>query len=296
MKRLHVVTGDYSSLRDYHLSLLLAEQADNVTLISKDEPLSYNGGSLFSDTEILVLNEKILASRVKEVDQTLADSPSTSIVISTDKMSSPLKRLLESQPDSQHDSLSEKKAADTIRTFLTQVPLSLSVPGREMIVEHVGESVDEVIPIIRVLSEIYAPDEKLSVENIQPYLGTQGLRLIWRLTDAIDMGNTHEALYVLNSVLRESSPHAVMGLIQAHFKRMFYLSTTGKPDPLEDSGKKESYPVIKARKSMKRYGSYLPTCYSLVSDAVMNMRGLSSIPPHLTIEILVSRLCAMKER
>lgn len=295
MTRLTIITGDHPALRDYRLSALIREREGAVTSVNKGENIVYTGGSLFADEETIIISEKVLAPRVKEVERILEESPTTSFIISTEKMSSPLTKLCAAF-DGEHESLSEKKAADSVRAFLSYVPLNLTAQARERVVEHVGESVDDVLPIVRVLSEVHPPEKQLNVEDVDPYLGERGLRLIWKLTDAIDAGDMQQALMVLNSVLKDSTPHSVVHLIQGHFKRMFYLYTVGVPDPLDESTGKEPYPVVKARRSMSRYGSYIPTCYELVSTAVMDMRGLSSIPNHLIIEILVSRLCSMKER
>lgn len=293
MKKIHVIASKSDAMRQYRLEQILLDIPEGILTKSQpQEPIPYNGASLFAEEETILMVEKITADRVKEIAGILKESDSTSFLISTDKCLASLSKVVK-EHEGIVESFEGKKSPDIVRDFLASTPLNLSPPAREKIIQHVGESIDEVVPIVRVLSSVFK-EELLSAEMVEPFLGGMGTRLIWGLTDAIDSGNVAQALLVLNSVLETSSPHAVIGLLHSHFKRMFYLYTIDKADPLDGSVGKEPYPVIKARRAINKYGKTVPLCYDLVSKAVGDMRGLSRVPPQMIMEILVSRLCAMK--
>lgn len=294
MKRLHAIISKYDAIRQYRLEKVLSlVPSDIVVEAVKGKPVPHNGGSLFADDEVIVLRETITANRLKEVKNIMDESPSTHFVISSDQDLKALRDLVDlHSPNAVREFYGGKKADVVVGGFLDMSGLKLNYRNKQRITHHIGESVEEVVPLVRLLTSLYGAHP--TDENIEAHLGEMGTRPIWDLTAAIDAGNITRALTVLNSVLKDSSPHAVIGLLNSHFRRMFYLYTLNKAEPLADSSEKETYPVIKAREALRKYGASVPSCYDLVSKASMDMKGLSRVPPHMILEILVSRLCVMR--
>lgn len=277
---------------DYVLCQLVnAIPKDERDFISPGENLSgAMGGSLFCDQSTLILQEKPDAARLKEI----ATASDYSDIIITCQAATPTMRKLSQTHDVTFIEFTSKKAYENVQAFLNFIPLHLSPQAKNIIVNHVGESAHLAALIVSELEQIPREEgEVVGEDEVRYYLGTPGLKAVWALTDTIDTGNTPQSLEVLDNLLQENSPHALISILISHYTKMFYFYLLGKPDPTAEEGARLPYPAIKAQKAMRHYGANVLACYELTHDASAEMKGIKRIPANLVLEILVGRLSAM---
>lgn len=288
-----IVVSKVDVYRDYGIERLSENipEEQQTRILPNGNLDRFGGASLFADEETLILSEDPSADRVKDIAEA---SDRGDVILATKTLSSPLKKLSQTHTVEVYD-FSDKRAQVNTRNFIRFYGLNLESSAESMIVSHCGESSKLAVGILRSLEFAYGREAFISQADIQAYLGAPGQKIVWSLTETIDSGNVKQSLSVLNNLLEENSPHSLVGLMKAHYQKMFYIYTTGLSSPTANKTEltKPSYPVIKARKALNRYGVNIIMCYELVSQASDDMKGIKRVPPHLVMEVLVSRLASL---
>lgn len=182
---------------------------------------------------------------------------------------------------------------------LAAAGLHVDGPGRTHIAEHVGEDAGAMVGLIERLVGVFGPGARLSLSDIEPFLGTAGGVPPWELTDAIDHGDVPTALDRLQRTLAGGRhPLALMATLQSHFLRMLRLDgadATSEKAAAEILGLKGStFPARKALTQVRRLGpKRLRRCVELLAEADLDLRGAKAWPDELIVEVLVARLAVV---
>lgn len=170
-----------------------------------------------------------------------------------------------------------------------------------LIEEHLGENRSQVISLISTLEAVYGPGERLSAEQVEPFLGESGDVPPWDLTDAIDSGRIDVALDKLHRMMGAGGRHPlqIMSTLQTHYLRMHRLDgapVAGEKQAAALLGMKGStFPAKKALAQSKKLGSAnLRQAITLLAGADRSLRGELGWPPELVMEVLVARLANLR--
>ncbi len=113
----------------------------------------------------------------------------------------------------------------------------LSRDAADLITKHLGDDAGRVVALVEVLSAAFGPDERLSADDVRPYLGEEGTVAPYLLTNAIEEGDTARALELLHRLMTVTSakqpkpmhPLQIMGVLTGHYRRV--AAARRSPDP-----------------------------------------------------------------
>jgi DNA polymerase-3 subunit delta len=179
--------------------------------------------------------------------------------------------------------------------FLRSAPVKLDASAAQLLGQHVGEDLGRVEGLLGALASAYGEGARLTVEEVEPYLGEAGNVPRYELTDAIDRGDPAAALGVLHRMVEAGGLAAVQVLttLNGHFSNMLAL------DGANISGEREAagvlgipaYPAKKALEQSRRLGSArIAQGINWLARADLDVKGESGLPPEVVVEILVARL------
>jgi len=180
---------------------------------------------------------------------------------------------------------------------LNACPLKFDPAARRLLVDHIGSEVGNLPSLLEMLVSVFGEGAKVSVPDIEPYLGVSGDVAPWDLTDAIDGGDVSGALDVLHRMLNGGGRHPVqiLAILSSHYLRMLRLDDPeirSEKMAAEVLGLKGStFPAKKALDGTRRLGSdRLAEIAALLAQADLDLRGTKAWPPELVVEVLVARL------
>ncbi|MEY2397008.1 MAG: polymerase subunit delta [Actinomycetota bacterium] len=178
---------------------------------------------------------------------------------------------------------------------LHDAPVNVDAAAARLIESHLGEDIARLEPLVTLLTAAFGPGAKLGPAQVEPYLGEAGSSAPWDLTDAIDKGDAAAAIEQLHRLMGGSGRHP-LGIVSAlhnHVSRMARLdgaNVAGEAEAATLLGI-AAYPARKALTQSRRLGTdALLRMLSLVADADVDLRGRSSWPAELVLEVLVARL------
>ncbi len=194
---------------------------------------------------------------------------------------------------------SVSKAGDRkawLHDHLRQGPVKLEPRAAQLLGEHVGEDLSRVEGLLTALSAAYGEGARISVDDLEPYLGEAGNVPRYELTEAISRGETAAALGVLHRMFDAGGLSAVevMATMNRHYAQLLLLdgaTVSGEREAAELLG---SAPFVakKALDQTRRLGTArISQAITLLADADLDVKGGSGLPPELVIEIAVARLC-----
>lgn len=175
--------------------------------------------------------------------------------------------------------------------------LTLDNEARAALVNHVGDAAGRLPGVLSTLEGVFGEGARLSLADVEPYLGEAGDVAPWDLTDAIDAGDVPLALERLQRMLGGGGRHPlqVMATLANHYLRMLRLDdpdVRGEKAAAEVLGIKGStFPAKKALAGSQRLGSdRLADVAALLARADLDLHGARAWPPELVVEVLVARL------
>lgn len=178
---------------------------------------------------------------------------------------------------------------------LKAAPIKVDTAAAKLIEQHLGEDIARLEPLLNVLTAAYGPGTKISPAQVEPYLGDAGSSAPWDLTDAIDSGDANEAIKQLHRLLAGAGRHplGVISSLHNHVSRMARLDGANVAGEAEAAALLgiAAYPARKALSQSRRLGTdALLRMLGLVADAEVDLKGRSSWPEELILEVLVARL------
>lgn len=238
------------------------------------------------------------------VDYLVDPLPSTLLVLEWRQGKIP-KSLLEAVTrigGAQVDTSPGRKVGEWVAEHLSEAGLKVDGEGRARLVTWVGDEPSRLLGLIDLLRSTYGAGPKISLAEIEPFLGDDGGVPPWDLTDAIDRGDRTTALELLQRMIGqgERHPFQVLSTLHSHFARMLRLDgadVAGEKEAAELLGMKGStFPAKKAMGQARRLGhERIVKAVDLLAQADLDLRGGKAWPNHLVLEVLVARLATMSK-
>jgi DNA polymerase III subunit delta len=202
----------------------------------------------------------------------------------------------------QVDTSPGRKVGEWVAEHLSEAGLKVDAEGRSRLVTWVGDEPSRLLGLIDLLRSTYGAGPKISLAEIEPFLGDDGGVPPWDLTDAIDRGDRTTALDLLQRMIGqgERHPFQVLSTLHSHFARMLRLDgadVAGEKEAAELLGMKGStFPAKKAMGQARRLGhERIVKAVDLLAQADLDLRGGKAWPNHLVLEVLVARLATMSK-
>jgi DNA polymerase III subunit delta len=186
-----------------------------------------------------------------------------------------------------------------INDRIKQGPVRLDRRAQELVIDRLGEELGQLTGVLDALAAAYGEGATVDVEQVEPFLGAGGVAAPWELTDAIDAGDTDTALAQLHRMLLQRHPLAIMATLQRHFGALLRLDGSGITAEAEAASVlgMSPYPAKKVLAQSRKLGSTnIARGLQLIARADVDLRGGSSWPPEMVIELLVARLAKLTPR
>lgn len=189
--------------------------------------------------------------------------------------------------------------SDWFAQQLTSSSVRFDPQAERRLADHLGGDMGRLPGVLTTLEGVFAAGTKLSVVDIEPYLGDAGDLPPWDLTDAIDSGDVTRSLEVLDRMLVGGSRHPiqVLAVLTTHYLRMLQVDSPEirgekmAAERLGIVGKQSTFPAKKALSVAQRLGSArVGEFVALLARADLDLHGARNWPPELVIEVLVARL------
>jgi DNA polymerase-3 subunit delta len=183
-----------------------------------------------------------------------------------------------------------------LQDHLRGAPVKLEPQAAQLLGQHVGEDLGRVEGLLGALAAAYGPGARITVDDLQPYLGEAGNVARYELTDAIDRGDASAALAVLHRMTEAGGLSAVEVLfsLHRHYSNMLTLdgaTISSGEEAAQLLSVSSAFVGKKALEQSRRLGSArIGQAIQLLGDADLDVKGVTGLPPELVIEILVARL------
>jgi DNA polymerase-3 subunit delta len=183
-----------------------------------------------------------------------------------------------------------------LHDHLRGAPVKLEPQAAQLLGQHVGEDLGRVEGLLGALAAAYGQGARITVDDLEPYLGEAGTVARYELTDAIDRGEAAAALGVLHRMTDAGGLSAVEVLFSLHRHYSNMLALDGATvSSGEEAAQLLSVPSAfvgkKALEQSRRLGSArIAQAIALLADADLDVKGATGLPPEIVVEILVARL------
>lgn len=192
-----------------------------------------------------------------------------------------------------------KKAGDRqawIRDHIREAGVDLDGAAIARLVDWLGEEPARLDGVLATLAGAFGPGERLTVADIEPFLGEAGGVPPWDFTDAISDGQTSKALTLLGRMVHGGGRHPlqIMSTLHNHYANLARLDGSGartEKDAMAATGLTSPYPAKKALASYRRLGGEgTKRAMDLLARADVDLRGGTDLEAELVMEVLVARL------
>jgi DNA polymerase III subunit delta len=183
-----------------------------------------------------------------------------------------------------------------LHEHLRHAPVKLEPQAAQLLGQHVGEDLGRVEGLLGALAAAYGPGARISVKDLEPYLGEAGNVARYELTDAIDRGDPPAALSVLHRMTDAGGLSAVEVLfsLHRHYANMLALdgaTISSGEEAAQLLAVNSAFVGKKALEQSRRLGSArIGHAIELLAAADLDVKGATGLPPELVVEILVARL------
>ncbi|CAN5791635.1 DNA polymerase III subunit delta [soil metagenome] len=307
--------GDESALRDAvsaHVQELLGDANRSLAVDDYDDPdyeladviAAANTPPLFTDSRIVVARDigRFTAEQLRPMIAYLATpNETTSLVLAaaagrlpkslTDALAGAGGKTVTTTPPSR---LRDRQ--QWITETARRHGVSLDGDACSLVAAHFGEDVGMIAGLLETLAAAFGPDRRLHVEDVEPFLGERGGIPPWDFTDAIDRGQTPDALGMLDRMVRGGGRHPlqVMAVLHGHYTRLAKLDGAGARNEAQAASAMGIKPGFPARKALELYhklgGAKIKRAFELLAAADRDLRGARELPDDIVLEVLVARL------
>ena len=178
--------------------------------------------------------------------------------------------------------------------------LKIDAVALEEVVDWLGQDSARLPGLLDVLASTYGQKQRLSYEDVSPFLGQAGHVQPWDLTDAVDAGDTATALFMLRRMLRsgEFHPFQIMSLLQNHYTKALRLDGSGASDPAQAMaliGSRSDYQGRKYLELSRALGSKkMFDAVQLLARSDRALRGGTGLENEVVLEIMIARLSRLQ--
>ena len=209
----------------------------------------------------------------------------------------------------------EERAPETEKTDKVLIATAheagvlLHPDAARVIAAHLGDDAGRVAAIVDVLAAAHAPDVRLGVDDVTPYLGEAGAIPPYLLTNTIEAGDPAAALETLHRLMTVSTaqqpkpmhPLQIMGLLTGYYRRILRLDDPSLRTPADAvaalGGKVKEYPARKALDQARSLGAGgIRQAFDALFQADLDLKGARGIPEQAVMEVLVVRLTRLAAR
>jgi len=181
---------------------------------------------------------------------------------------------------------------------LQLAPVHLEPAARQLLEKHLGEDVSRLHSLLDVLTAAYGEGGRVSVADLEPFLGEEGSSPPWDLTDALEKGDVQSAVEVAHRMLGSGGRHPfqLLATLHRHYGAMLRLDGSEVSDPAAAASllNMSPFPAQKVLAQSRRLGAErVARAISLIADADLDLRGVVEWPDKLVIEVLVARLAQL---
>jgi DNA polymerase-3 subunit delta len=183
-----------------------------------------------------------------------------------------------------------------VADHLKDAPLRFDAGARARVQAHLGDDLGRLAGLIETLVAAYGEGAPISIDELEPFLGSAGAVPPWDLTDAIDSGSIAGALSALRRMLDAGGRHPteVIGVLHRHYSNMLALDGITQLDSAEAAqllGVRSPFVAKKAMEQGRRLGTErIAQAINLLADADLDVKGRTALPSDLVLEVLVARL------
>ena len=166
----------------------------------------------------------------------------------------------------------------------------------EEVVEWIGQDSARLPGLLDVLASTYGQKQRLSYDDVEPFLGQAGSVQPWDLTDAVDSGDTATALFMSRRMLRsgEYHPFQLMSLLHNHYTKVMRLDGSGVSNAVEAMGVIGSRSDFQGRKYLELSRSMgaqkVFDAMNMLARADRALRGGTGLDNEVVLEVLIARL------
>ena len=170
------------------------------------------------------------------------------------------------------------------------------------IADQLGDGVGRLEGLLSVLLSAYGEGAKVSVDDVEPFLGNAGGVPPWDFTDAIDAGDTSKALVLMGRMIHggERHPLQIMAILHNHYSKLARLDgadARSESDAAQAMGIKPGFPAKKALGNYRRLGGGgVQRAIQLLAKADLDLRGDTDLDAETVVEVLVARLSRLGAR
>ena len=178
--------------------------------------------------------------------------------------------------------------------------LKIDAVALEEVVDWLGQDSARLPGLLDVLASTYGQKQRLSYEDVSPFLGQAGHVQPWDLTDAVDAGDTATALFMLRRMLRsgEFHPFQIMSLLHNHYTKALRLDGSGASDPSQAMALIGSRSDYQGRKYLELSRVLGPKkmfdAVQLLARSDRALRGGTGLENEVVLEIMIARLSRLQ--
>jgi DNA polymerase-3 subunit delta len=202
-----------------------------------------------------------------------------------------------------------EKAVDVLASELDAAGLHLRADAATELVAHVGGDAGLVPSIVETLAAAHGAGAELGLDDVTPYLGSEGRIPTWDLTNALEKGDIPGSLEVLRRLLTVTSPTQpkpmhplqVLAMVHGHYRRLLRLDdpaiTSNEQAAAALGGKtKPGSAGFRLRQARALGTDGLRQAFDHLARADVDLKGGRAIPPDVVMEVLVARLAQITAR
>lgn len=174
--------------------------------------------------------------------------------------------------------------------------LKIDAVALEEVAEWLGQDSARLPGLLDVLASTYGHKQRLTYDDVSPFLGDAGHVQPWDLTDAIDTGDTANALFMLRRMTAsgEFHPFQVLSILHNHYVKVMRLDGSGAGDPVAAMnfiGSRSEFQGRKYLELSRTLGSKKTfDAVALLARADRALRGATGLENDVVLEVLVARL------
>jgi len=189
-----------------------------------------------------------------------------------------------------------------VRTEAAEHGVRLDGAAAARIADQLGDEVGRLEGVLSVLLATYGEGAKITIDDVEPFLGDAGGVPPWDFTDAIDAGDTGKALVLLGRMIHggERHPLQIMAILHSHYGKLARLDGVdagSETDAARAMGIKPGFPAKKALGNYRRLGGGgVQRAIQLLAGADLDLRGDTDLDAELVMEVLVARLSRLGVR
>ncbi len=193
-----------------------------------------------------------------------------------------------------------KAAGKWLTSRLDASVVDFTSRAKSLVAGTFGEERSRVIGLLDVLEVAFDEGATLDVDDVAPYLGTDGQVPPWELTDAIAAADAAGALDRLHRMIGPGGRHPlqILATLHGHYGRLLRLDgeeVANEKAAAQLLGMKGStFPAKKALQQTRALGSErIARAIRLLAEADRDLRGATGIGDDVVLDVLVARLAQL---